>query len=116
MRILKPLFNQIIIVVTLFIQYDFTRAQESSTKPRPPQSVFYQSIEKTSSGDEFRLITILPSSNSSHINCSLQNATFATKPGYVALSYAWGDSALQRSILLNGVNFPVTENLWEPDK
>lgn len=42
----------------------------------------------------------------------LRKASLLQHPAYEALSYAWGDSNITKSIQLNGLPFEVTTNLW----
>lgn len=63
--------------------------------------------------DEIRLITLLPSDEtSSKIECLLSHVSLNSKPDYEALSYAWGDQKEDiGAISLGGKPFPVTPNL-----
>jgi len=45
------------------------------------------------------------------IECTLAHVAFGDRPEYQALSYAWGDGTTKRTILLDGINFEVGENL-----
>lgn len=49
--------------------------------------------------------------DSAQISCKHVHIPFSQRPKFVALSYMWGDSNAQKKILLNGVEFGVTENL-----
>lgn len=49
--------------------------------------------------------------DSAQISCKHVHIPFSQRPKFVALSYMWGDSNAQKKILLNGVEFAVTENL-----
>ena len=57
-----------------------------------------------------RLLHILPSSTSHHIECTLEHAQRAASD-YVALSYCWGDSKPVADIEINRVAFSVAANL-----
>lgn len=45
------------------------------------------------------------------ISCKHVHIPFSQRPKFVALSYMWGESKVQKKILLNGAEFAVTENL-----
>ncbi len=45
------------------------------------------------------------------IECTLAHVAFGDNPEYKALSYAWGDGTVKRTILLNGTKFEVGNNL-----
>ncbi len=73
------------------------------------QSV-YRPLEPT--GGHIRLLDILPSkSNFTPISCTLKYKNLSDKPVYEALSYTWGRSEPQGSILLDSQNFATFENL-----
>ncbi|KAF2638115.1 HET-domain-containing protein, partial [Massarina eburnea CBS 473.64] len=68
--------------------------------------------------NEIRLIRILPHNPNTVTNggyepleCEVASISLDTKPRYIALSYAWGDAALARPILLNGKTFHATASL-----
>ncbi|KAI8161169.1 hypothetical protein K4K49_002036 [Colletotrichum sp. SAR 10_70] len=46
-----------------------------------------------------------------HISCSIVHDSLDDDPDFTALSYVWGDAAQRRSILLEGQNVDVTQNL-----
>lgn len=66
-----------------------------------------------STTDEIRLITLLPSDETSvGIECLLSHVSLSSKPDYEALSYAWGNQNEDiGAITLGGKPFPVTPNL-----
>lgn len=63
--------------------------------------------------DEIRLITLLPSNETSaRIECLLFHVSLSSKPDYEALLYVWGDQKEDIGALgLDGKPFPVTPNL-----
>ncbi|KAL8840314.1 MAG: hypothetical protein Q9170_001398 [Blastenia crenularia] len=63
------------------------------------------------SEDHFRLLQILPGSDSEPIRCELLN-TPISKAGYVALSYQWGSLEGPNSIQVNGGRLFVSRNLY----
>jgi len=72
----------------------------------------YSPLETSTDG--IRLLTLEPPGKSdSSIKCTLQDATFAQKPKYEALSYTWGDGAATMRILVNGQDFEVGQNLYD---
>ncbi|KAH7082449.1 heterokaryon incompatibility protein-domain-containing protein [Paraphoma chrysanthemicola] len=60
---------------------------------------------------QIRLVTLFPGRYIDAISCDLSTVSLDDLPDYNALSYAWGDRADSRDILLNGVAFKVTRNL-----
>jgi hypothetical protein len=69
--------------------------------PRPP---IYQPLQASKS--EIRLIDISDAQSYRLIHASLLDP-----PPYSALSYVWGDPSVTEDIILEGVAFPVTNNL-----
>jgi Heterokaryon incompatibility protein (HET) len=67
--------------------------------------------------NEIRLIEILPyekqdgNSENSPVRCSIIQASLRDIPGYIALSYAWGDNTKNKTILLNGRRMEITTSL-----
>jgi hypothetical protein len=65
-------------------------------------------------GREFRLIELWPSAESESIKCNLRSYSMDMDcPAYVALSYAWGRKGRCDDIYLNGIRFPIGNNLWQ---
>ncbi|KAI1151692.1 heterokaryon incompatibility protein-domain-containing protein [Nemania diffusa] len=63
-------------------------------------------------GPCIRLLTLLPAgSEADPIHCRLDVAELADQPAYEALSYCWGATNPQRSIVCNGLRCNVGENL-----
>ncbi|KAH6648209.1 heterokaryon incompatibility protein-domain-containing protein, partial [Truncatella angustata] len=64
--------------------------------------------------DSTRLLTIEPAeSQDEPIICRLDNIEFCEKPKYEALSYMWGNEYNQSSIMVNGCNVLVRQNLLD---
>ncbi|KAK7193701.1 HET-domain-containing protein [Paraphaeosphaeria sporulosa] len=67
--------------------------------------------------NEIRLIKILPGNSSVSVNddgpiaCEIISVSLKDKPQYIALSYAWGDTALTRPLILNGRLLHATASL-----
>ncbi|KAF2824575.1 hypothetical protein CC86DRAFT_296744 [Ophiobolus disseminans] len=62
---------------------------------------------------EIRLLDLMPAeSPMDEIVCNHRIMQMTEKSPYEALSYTWGDSPDQRTILLNGQLFAITTNLW----
>jgi hypothetical protein len=62
---------------------------------------------------EFRLVELEPGAQSGDIKCRLCSYSLDEDyPPYVALSYAWGRKDTYKDIDLNGIRFPVGNNLW----
>lgn len=64
-----------------------------------------------SNSGTFRLLTIWPAESSDSIKCTLETAFWQTSE-YEALSYAWGDMRLFRSISIDDRTFFVTSELF----
>jgi hypothetical protein len=62
--------------------------------------------------DQIRLLHLQPRSGSEKIECTIELAKFSKQPEYEALSYMWGPANPLHSILIDGANFEVRENLW----
>lgn len=75
------------------------------------RSHIYPPLDKSSS--KIRLIHLQPRSRNNNIICRLCIVDLdADNLKYEALSYEWGETNISRSILLNGKEFSVRENLW----
>ncbi|KAH9207480.1 heterokaryon incompatibility protein-domain-containing protein, partial [Leptodontidium sp. 2 PMI_412] len=75
------------------------------------RSHIYPPLDKSSS--KIRLIHLQPRSRNNNIICQLCIVDLdADDLKYEALSYEWGETNISRSILLNGKEFSVRENLW----
>ncbi|KAI0123480.1 heterokaryon incompatibility protein-domain-containing protein [Xylariales sp. AK1849] len=90
-------------------------ALESTQKPVPvdtPATFRYQQLSEGI--DCTRLLTIRPSENEhAPVVCELVNVEFRDKPEYEALSYTWGDPSDESSIIINGCEFKVRQNLFD---
>lgn len=62
--------------------------------------------------DQIRLLTVLAGLPNDPIDCMLDTHTFNHITTAEALSYAWGSTACQRAISINGAPFHVGENLF----
>ncbi|PMD33948.1 HET-domain-containing protein [Hyaloscypha variabilis F] len=73
----------------------------------------YQPLDTTKF--EIRVITLHPGIQTDQIHCSMTHIATnrGSKPRYTALSYTWGTPESPKSILLNGVQVQVRENLWQ---
>ncbi|KAI1496814.1 heterokaryon incompatibility protein-domain-containing protein [Biscogniauxia marginata] len=70
----------------------------------------YQSID--SERGEIRLLDLHPApDHEALIECSMRVVRLEDQPAYEALSYTWGNKGAGQSIILDGVVFPVFENL-----
>lgn len=59
-----------------------------------------------------RLISLQPGQADSELKCNLEHTSFGRAAGdYEALSYTWGSPNNKTAIHLNGIQFPVTQNL-----
>jgi hypothetical protein len=62
------------------------------------------------SGDFIRILDLLPGRAEDPIQCDLRVASLSDQIQYEALSYVWGHHS--RMILIAGLKFSVTENLY----
>lgn len=60
---------------------------------------------------EIRCLILQPISAGTTIQCTFEAISLLSHPEYEALSYVWGDTSIQRTIIFNGIPFPVTQNL-----
>ncbi|RSL73493.1 hypothetical protein CEP51_011755 [Fusarium floridanum] len=94
----------------LIIQRDIHDYNEKhSSQPSSSEARVYSFLAHPKN---IRLLTLLPSPKvSAPIQCTLHEVDHQSTPSYEALSYVWGTSPSRRSILLNGGEFSVGENL-----
>jgi hypothetical protein len=84
----------------------------ASTNSTSSEAYHYQPLDQ-SVKDTFRLATLLPGPKNSPPRLILSDSTWQNgKASYEALSYVWGDQHTKKTIILNGSNFEVTENLY----
>jgi len=60
---------------------------------------------------EFRLVCIMPKAMST-VKCRMVRASLTDPPPYIAISYAWGDADVKRSIQIDSVTIPVAIRLY----
>jgi hypothetical protein len=93
---------------------DHVSTPETGLISQPSQAFVYQPLDPDEEADSVRLLRIeLSTGHDDPFSCSLIHVKFAQNPKYRALSYMWGDEAVQAEILLNGVRFRVGQNLWD---
>ncbi|KAF7531499.1 hypothetical protein G7054_g8799 [Neopestalotiopsis clavispora] len=68
----------------------------------------YPPLDKTKS--QIRLFEILPQPDSS-LRYSLTTSDVSSCPNYIALSYVWGDDEPSNTIVINGQDFKIRDNL-----
>ncbi|KUJ09719.1 HET-domain-containing protein, partial [Mollisia scopiformis] len=59
-----------------------------------------------------RLAVLQPGSRTTSIRVKLVHTTFADRPKYEALSYAWGRADVVKGVELNGRRVEIRVNLW----
>ncbi|WAO96693.1 HET domain-containing protein [Fusarium falciforme] len=79
----------------------------SSPTSAPQKPSLYANLHM--SGRQIRLLQI--TSTKPEIACRLEVVSLEDEPAYSALSYAWGDPAITKSVLVNGERVNVTTNL-----
>lgn len=64
---------------------------------------------------EIRVVILKPGDKSFPIECSLQHVATGkgSRHSYKALSYTWGSPEFQKTIMLDGIQVQVRENLWQ---
>ncbi|OAQ65312.1 heterokaryon incompatibility [Pochonia chlamydosporia 170] len=92
----------------------FSSSRIKPTPAPPPIPEPYLSRQLDTTADGIRLVTIDPDLNPEGLlTCRLQTTTFAQRPRYETLSYRWGDESTKETIIVDGVRFRVTANLFE---
>jgi hypothetical protein len=94
------------------IQDSIWHRPSSPPTPRTLGDTSFRYVELHTEESEIRLVRILPET-SSVIQCELLHTSLANPRSYIAISYAWGDLEETRSIILDGHEVPITENLWQ---
>jgi hypothetical protein len=96
------------------------------TKPKPENTLstcdsttpLYEKLKSSQEEQQFRLITLLPSSDRDNIECVLERYALHPHwkrhtPLYEALSYEWGNAGKNlQTIVVNGQQIKITRNLW----
>lgn len=59
-----------------------------------------------------RLLEVLPDSTDGIIRCTLETHALAEAPKYNALSYVWGNSAPDKTIMCSGGSLKITQSLY----
>lgn len=57
------------------------------------------------------LESVGPPGSTDRIVCQLHTISLDDKPGFIALSYVWGDSTVTEQVLVDGVEISITKNL-----
>lgn len=85
----------------------------ASESESPTLAAPYASRPLDANTDSIRLVTIEPELNQDGLLvCRLNTTTFGQRPAYEALSYRWGDESTKKKMVVDDVEFDVTENLW----
>jgi hypothetical protein len=64
------------------------------------------------SSDTIRLLRMVPSTPGSELVVQLDHFPLWSCPGYTALSYAWGDSKLETTVICNGALINTTRSFY----
>lgn len=72
----------------------------------------YKMLPLDKEKNEFRLLQVLPGTSADQIETKLYVVCRDDGPIYSALSYTWGDHTQVMPILVNGLEWFVTENLY----
>ena len=70
-------------------------------------SLIYQPLQHR----EIRVVTLAPGKWNERLECTLETVSLDHNPSYETLSYVWGDSSVQKPILLQKRPFQVTQSL-----
>lgn len=83
----------------------------SVVTPEHVPDFVYESLASPKSS--IRVITLQPRTWPGTLKASLRTVTFASRPKYFALSYAWGPPGETKSILLDGKKLEIRKNLHD---
>ncbi|KAI1634908.1 HET-domain-containing protein [Biscogniauxia mediterranea] len=87
------------------------KAERSDEKQQPRGKPAYPYQELV--GSEIRLLKIIPGAGEDGIECYLDQVPLSTNPKYYGLSYVWGNEPTRRTIMLDGLPYQITHNLYE---
>lgn len=62
---------------------------------------------------EIRLLEIAPAEWDEEIRCKLVHALLPNEPTFSALSYVWGSAKKTKSVILDGIEHPITANAYD---
>jgi hypothetical protein len=88
------------------------------TPPNPLANAYsYRPLDFDLATVSIRLLVLLPARRYCGIDCGIEckltHVSLSSNPTYEALSYTWGSPTNPREITIDGVEFPVTENLFQ---
>ncbi|KAI2621417.1 heterokaryon incompatibility protein-domain-containing protein [Hypomontagnella submonticulosa] len=73
----------------------------------------FQGVPLDPSGREIRLLKIIPNAPESSFHAELFTASFEQDmPEFRAVSYAWDPNGSKKTILINGIQFEICENIY----
>ena len=76
------------------------------------ESFRYASLPEDIEDNTIRIAEIKPGQRDDLISCNIKHVRLADQPRYEALSYCWGDPALNKSINCMGKPLAITTNLY----
>ncbi|KAI9170699.1 HET-domain-containing protein [Paramyrothecium foliicola] len=85
---------------------------ESPLASNPPDHAIYNDTPLNTRRKEIRLIEIVPGSGHEPLVCKLLCEALHRGPAYLALSYTWSTDKPFLDIKINGLNFPIRQNLY----
>ncbi|KAE9376524.1 HET-domain-containing protein [Stipitochalara longipes BDJ] len=93
-------------------------SSEERTPPNPLANAYsYRPLDSDPATVLIRVLELLPARRYSGIDCGIEckltHVSLSSDPTYEALSYTWGSPTNPREIAIDGVEFPVTENLFQ---
>lgn len=62
--------------------------------------------------EQIRILYLFPGFTNQPVEAHLEVVSLKDKPDYIALSYTWGESVLDATIICNGHQLHITSNLW----
>jgi hypothetical protein len=62
---------------------------------------------------KIRLLTLAPGQSQDAIHCALDTVELDSSPDYEAISYCWGSSLSEQTIVCNGGSLSITKNLYD---
>ncbi|KIW08025.1 uncharacterized protein PV09_00970 [Verruconis gallopava] len=99
--------------MVLLVRWPGARSRQPSKAVEATTSshFHYSPLDQPSKGAAhrfFRVLQLLPGLPSEPVHCLLETHSIADPPAYEAISYCWGDSRQNTSIICNGSLLPVT--------
>jgi hypothetical protein len=89
-----------------------TTNNDSLLASKTPGHIIYTNLLLDASTEEFRLLEISPGFGHEPLHCTLLCAALYPDLSYLALSYTWAINAPLLDVKINGLDFPIRQNLY----